>query len=213
MRDLVRDCYVTDGIVSWLAGYPSSGRGSSRWRPKQMTSMNPDDRFASLMTTLDPPMVLVTTADEHERAGCLVGFHSQAGLQPARLSVWLSKANHTFRVAVFADILAFHFLTIHDADLASRFGTSSGDHTDKFVNCRWQPGPGGVPLLEQCPQRVVGRKLALVDASSDHVCVILEPIDTSYEREFRPLRLSDVIDLEPGRDAEERPTPLSTREQ
>lgn len=167
--------------------------------------------FDALMTATDPAMVIVTTADDHERAGCLVGFHAQSGLSPADLSVWLSKANHTFRVAVFAEVLAVHFLTPDDMDMAAHFGTSSDDIGDKFAGCRWEPGPKGVPLLDQCRNRVVGRKTALLDTGSDHVCVVLDPIESSYTDGFVPLRLHDVAHLDAGHEAEERPVPETVR--
>lgn len=169
------------------------------------------DPFGQLMAQLDPPLIVVTTADERERAGCLVGFHAQSGLEPGNLTVWLSKANHTFRVAVFAEMLAVHFLTSGDRALAQHFGTTSGDEVDKFSDVPWEPGPGGLPLLEGCPNRVVGHKLALLDTRSDHVCVVLDPAETHFDGPFTPLRLSDVGDLEPGHDASDRPEPPTTR--
>jgi flavin reductase (DIM6/NTAB) family NADH-FMN oxidoreductase RutF len=172
--------------------------------------MSQDD-FDELMTALDPPMVIVTAAHTHEHGGCLVGFHAQSGLEPGNITVWLSKANHTFRVAVFAEHLAVHFLTSDDLELATAFGTTSGDDVDKFAVRRWQRGPGGVPLLEECPNRIVGRKMALLDTRSDHVCVVLDPIETQHRPPFHPLRLSDVVHLRAGHEAEERPTPPSTR--
>jgi len=172
--------------------------------------MSWQDAFDSLMVGADPSMVIVTTADGAERAGCLVGFHAQSGIEPGNLSVWLSKANHTFRVAVFADHLAVHFPRAGDIELATTFGTLSGDEHDKFARCRWRPGPGGVPLLEDCPNVVVGRKLALLDTRSDHVCVVIEPLDARFEDPFAPLRLSDVEHLQAGHAAEERPAPPDT---
>lgn len=170
-----------------------------------------DRAFGELMTQLDAPMVVVTTADEHERAGCLVGFHTQSGMEPDSLSVWLSKANHTFRVAVFAELLAVHFLTADDVELAELFGTVSGDDHDKFARCDWTPGPGGVPLLDGCANRVVGRKQALLDTRTDHVCVVLDPVETRYGGPFTPLRLADVGHLDAGHEATERPEPPTTR--
>lgn len=172
--------------------------------------MSPDP-FSQLMSQLDPPLIVVTTADERERAGCLVGFHTQSGLEPGNLTVWLSKANHTFRVAVFAQTLAVHFLTSDDRALAEHFGTTSGDDGDKFADCQWQAGPDGVPLLDACPNRVVGSKIALLDTRSDHVCVVIDPAESHFSGPFTPLRLSDVRDLEPGHEATERPKPLTTR--
>ena len=56
-----------------------------------------DHRFADLMTSLDHPMAIVTTASGEVRSGCLVGFHSQCGIDPPRYAIWLSKGNHTYR--------------------------------------------------------------------------------------------------------------------
>lgn len=174
--------------------------------------MTSDRDFDQLMTWSDPVMVIVTTTNGRERAGCLVGFHAQSGMEPSGLSVWLSKANHTFRVAVFAQELAVHFPTVDDIDLATTFGTLSGDEHDKFTRCDWHAGIGGVPLLDACPNRIVARKAALLDTTSDHVCVVLDPIESQFPDRTAPLRLSEVIHLRAGHDAEERPTPSTTRD-
>lgn len=166
--------------------------------------------FDQLMAQLDSPMAVVTTTTDQERAGCLVGFHSQSGMEPNSLSVWLSKANHTFRVATFADIFAVHFLTEANGDLAELFGAHSGDDIDKFTRCGWQPGPDAVPLLDDCANRVVGRKVALLDTRADHVCLVLDPVDATVTERFEPLRLSAVVHLRAGHDAEERPEPADT---
>ncbi len=86
------------------------------------------------MASLDPPMVVVTTAVAGERAGCLVGFHSQSSIDPPRYDVWLSKANHTYRVALRSTHLAVHLLTADDLAVAEHFGTLTGDEVDKFAD-------------------------------------------------------------------------------
>jgi len=174
--------------------------------------MSRDERFDALMATLDAPMAIVTTTDGEERAGCLVGFHSQCSIEPRRYIVWLSKANHTYRVVLHADHLAVHLLTADDADLAEVFGTLSGDDVDKFSRCEWEPGPGGVPLLTRCPNRIVGRRSTMLDEVSDHVCVLVEPVEASADAGFEPLRLSAVDHLVPGHTVEERPTPATERD-
>lgn len=163
-----------------------------------------------LLAATDPAMVVVTTADAHERAGCLVGFHSQAGIEPVAVAVWLSKANHTFRVATMADVLAVHYLERDDLALASLFGSETGDEVDKFAQVSWTPGLGGVPLLDDCVQRIVGRKTALLDAGADHVCVLLDPVAATHVAGFTPMRLHQVEHLSPGHSANERPVPPTT---
>jgi flavin reductase (DIM6/NTAB) family NADH-FMN oxidoreductase RutF len=162
-----------------------------------------------LTSQLDGPLVVVTTTNGRQRGGCVVGFHTQCSIAPGRFAVWLSKANHTYRVALQAERFAVHFLTEADHDVADLFGTRTGDEVDKFTLCAWRPGDGGVPLLEACPNRFVGRRVALLEEGSDHVLVVLEPIEVSSAGPFRPLRQSHVNDLDAGHPAEDRPRPRS----
>ncbi len=169
------------------------------------------DRFSVLMSTLDWPMAVVTAATAAERAGCLVGFHAQSSIEPARYVVWLSKANHTCRVALRATYLGVHLLDRGDRELAVNFGTRTGDDGDKFDDLPIDVGEGRVPLLRGCANRFVGRRVALLDEGGDHVCVVIEPRDVWSGPGFRPLRLGDVDDLEPGHPVEERPQPPTQR--
>ncbi|MGB3409830.1 MAG: flavin reductase family protein [Microthrixaceae bacterium] len=170
------------------------------------------DSFQQLMSTLDPPMIVVTTAVGTERAGCLVGFHSQSSINPGRYVVWLSKANHTSRVAQLATTFAVHFLAHDQRDLAVHFGTQSGDDVDKFADLQLESVDGSVPLLTDCPNRFWGRKATLLDEGGDHLCVVIDPIEAAeVSSSFRCLRLSDVSDLDASHDAEERNHPPTER--
>ena len=167
--------------------------------------------FDDLIAQLDPAMAVVTTVSGGERAGCLIGFHAQCSIEPPRHAVWLSKANHTFRVALHAQRFAVHFLSTEDLDTARLFGTNSGDDVDKFSQCAWRPGPDGVPLLDACPSHLVARRVAMLDEGSDHVCFVLEVTDASTAASFQPLRLSQAQVLDPGHEAAERPKPATER--
>jgi flavin reductase (DIM6/NTAB) family NADH-FMN oxidoreductase RutF len=163
------------------------------------------DAFEQIMGMSDPPLVIVTVAADGERAGCLVGFHCQSGMEPERYSVWLSKANHTYRVAQRSAWLAVHFLSDGDAELAERFGSLTGDCTDKFAGLEVSEGPGRVPLLADCPRRLAVRRTAILDEGGDHVCVTGQVTTASTDGPFRPLRVSVSGHLEPGHAPEERP--------
>ena len=162
------------------------------------------EELVRLMEAADGPLVVVTTVAEDERAGCVVGFHSQSGVDPARYSLWLSKANHTYRVALRAEHLAVHFLREGDVAVARHFGTQCGDDVDKFAEIGWTPGPGGVPLVEHLPHRIVLRKLTVLDDGGDHVCVSGDIVDVSSGGGFAPLRLSAANHWESGHDPHER---------
>lgn len=170
-----------------------------------------DDAFGRLAASLDAPLLVVTTAVDGERAGCLVGFHSQSSIDPERYCVWLSKANHTYRVALRATHLGVHFLTSTDYALAQRFGTLTGDDVDKFDGLAVDNGPAGIPVLRNCPNWFVARRTALLDEGGDHVCVASEPISSRSAGRFEPLRLAQVSDLQPGHRNEERNSPPTER--
>lgn len=169
------------------------------------------DDFSGIVSSLDTPLIVVTTAVNNERAGCLVGFHTQSSIDPERYSIWLSKANHTYRVALRSTHFGIHFLTADDLPLAERFGTLTGDTTDKFVGLNAANGPGSAPVLEDCPHRMVARRIALLDEGGDHVCISLEPLAARSGGAFRPLRLSQAKHLTPGHENEERNSPPTER--
>jgi flavin reductase (DIM6/NTAB) family NADH-FMN oxidoreductase RutF len=171
-----------------------------------MTTNDTTDSFNRLMDRLDHPMAVVTTASGDRRAGCLVGFHAQCGIDPPAYAMWLSKANHTYRIGALSDTFAVHFLGADDRDLAELFGGTTGDDVDKFERCSWSPGPNGVPVLEQVTGRFVGRRQAFLDAGPDHVCLVLEPIEAEAGR-GELLWFGEVAEMEAGHTAEERQRP------
>jgi flavin reductase (DIM6/NTAB) family NADH-FMN oxidoreductase RutF len=170
-----------------------------------MTDSGVDGAFDEVVASANEAMVVVTAAVGEDRAGCLVGFHTQSSIEPRRYTVWLSKANHTYRVALLASYLGVHFLTTADRDLADVFGALSGDDVDKFARCDWEPGPDGVPLLRRCPNRLIVARATLLDDGGDHVAVSGPPIAAHAEGDFTPLRYADVRDVVPGHATDERP--------
>jgi flavin reductase (DIM6/NTAB) family NADH-FMN oxidoreductase RutF len=162
-----------------------------------------DQAFDTIMASLDAPLAVVTAQVEGERGGCLIGFHAQSSIDPQRYCVWLSKANHTYGVAIRATHLGLHFLHSGDHGLAEHFGTLTGDTIDKFAGLEVRGGPHGVVLLAACPDRMVVRRIALLDEGGDHVCVVTEPLGAQSKGSFTPLRVSDAGDLTPGHDSTE----------
>jgi flavin reductase (DIM6/NTAB) family NADH-FMN oxidoreductase RutF len=162
--------------------------------------VNAEQIFDALMSDVDPPMVVVTTAACDERSGCLVGFASQCSIDPPRYMAFLSKANHTFGVACRAELLAVHLLSQDHLHLAELFGALTGDEVDKFARCRWHPGPTGIPLLDDVGTWFVGRILEQVDAG-DHVGFLLSPVEARHDRPVDQLGLQAVRNLEAGHPA------------
>jgi flavin reductase (DIM6/NTAB) family NADH-FMN oxidoreductase RutF len=183
----------------------------TRWSLAIGQAAMTDDAFDTIMSSLDSQLIVVTTAEAEEQAGCLVGFHAQSSIEPERYCVWLSKANHTYRVALRSTHLAIHFLTSLDLSLAELFGTLTGDSVDKFAGLRVRPGPGGAPVLEHFPNWLVARRIALLDEGGDHVCMVTEPVTVHSGGPFKPLRLSQAAHLVPAHDSEERHSPPTER--
>ncbi|MEU8888743.1 flavin reductase family protein [Streptomyces sp. NPDC048442] len=148
---------------------------------------------------LDYPLYVVTTAAKGEWSGCLVGFASQCSIRPVRFTVWLSKANRTFRTAQAADHLAVHLLGPGQHRLAELFGGETGDHVDKFASVAWTAKHAGIPVLDAAPAWFVGRIEQRTDAG-DHVGFLLDPVE--HGAHTRPaagtFHLSDASDISPG---------------
>jgi flavin reductase (DIM6/NTAB) family NADH-FMN oxidoreductase RutF len=157
------------------------------------------DPFTDL---LNYPMYLVTAAAAGERAGCLVGFASQCSIHPPRFVVWLSTANHTYRVARVATHLGVHLLRRQDGALAELFGGETGDRTDKFERTPWHPEHAGTPVLDGACAWFVGRVQDRFEGG-DHVGFVLAPVSRSPPVAGRPplLGLADVAGLAPGHPA------------
>lgn len=158
--------------------------------------------FDALVSGMDYPMLIVTAATEKARAGCLVGFASQASIDPPRFLACLSRANRTYRVARVSDALAVHFVPAEAAGLAELFGGQTGDDVDKFDRCSWHEGPEGLPILDDCESWFAGRVLERFDLG-DHVGFLLEPIAASAgpgTRE-RPFTFHRARPMQPGHPA------------
>ncbi len=153
--------------------------------------------FARLYADVDATMLIVTCAAAGERAGCLIGFATQASIDPPRFLACISRKNRTFRIASQASTLIVHLVDEQASDLAELFGGSSGDEVDKFAQVEWRRGPGGAPLLERLPTWFAGRVLERIPLG-DHTGFLLEPIEGAARRGEQPLRFHRARRIAPG---------------
>jgi flavin reductase (DIM6/NTAB) family NADH-FMN oxidoreductase RutF len=163
-------------------------------------SSSADEVFHALVGELDYPMFIVTAADGERRAGCLVGFATQCSIDPPRFLVCLSKNNRTFRVAQGCPAMAVHLVPEHAAELAELFGGETGDRTDKFSRCAWRPGPGGLPLLERCPDWFAGEIVERFDGG-DHAGFVLAPFVGHVEHGGGQFPFHRAKRIDPGHEA------------
>ena len=150
-----------------------------------------------VVSDLDYPMFIVTARGGGELAGCLVGFATQCSIHPPRFLVCLSDKNRTFRVAREARVLVVHLVPSRAEDLATLFGSHTGDEVDKFARCRWSPGPDGTPVLAECGNWFAGRILERIPAG-DHWSYLLEPFEAADESGQRPFTFHRARRMSPG---------------
>jgi flavin reductase (DIM6/NTAB) family NADH-FMN oxidoreductase RutF len=155
--------------------------------------------FSDLAGQLDYPMLIVTTAAGGERAGCLVGFHTQCSIDPSRLLVCISRANHTYGVAARSELLAVHFLDRANYQLSVLFGEQTGDTVDKFEVCSWRK-VRGMPILTEAKAWLIGRVLDRFEFG-DHTGHLLEPVQTHLTGRLDQLPFQQVKTMQPGHPA------------
>lgn len=159
--------------------------------------------FDRLVAAADTAMIGVVTEAGGEVGGCLVGFHCQCSIEPRRYAVWLSKANHTCRLAERAEYLSVHWLARHQVGVAERLGTVSADVDPakmRHVPVTRDPDTGA-PVLDEVHDRFVGRVVHRHD-DGDHVCFVVEPVSAVAPAQSSRLRLSQVAHLEAGHPAD-----------
>jgi flavin reductase (DIM6/NTAB) family NADH-FMN oxidoreductase RutF len=159
--------------------------------------MDVTESVHALVSEIDYPMFIVTVRAGDEMAGCLVGFATQCSIHPPRFLVCISVRNHTFRVAREAEVMVVHLVPSEAEDLATLFGSRTGDEVDKFALCRWTPGPAGTPVLEGCGNWFAGRILERVPAG-DHWAFLLEPFEAADESGERPFTFRRAKRMSPG---------------
>ena len=159
------------------------------------------DAFGHVVGLLNYPMYVVTTLAGDEASGCLVGFATQASIDPTRFLVGISDKNHTYGVARSAERLVVHVLTTDRLDLAELFGEGTGDEIDKFSRCDWQPGPGGVPVLDGAAAWFSG-PIIDIHPLGDHVGFLIEPDSGDVrDRDGMTLMFRDVDGMDAGHHA------------
>lgn len=169
-------------------------------RAGKLIAVDVSDTFDALVGELEYSMFIVTVRAGERLAGCLVGFSCQTSIDPPRFLVCLSRENHTYQVAMSASELAVHFVPRQAEELVELFGGRTGDVVDKFSRCAWQPGPAGVPILQECPNWFVGRVLDRLDFG-DHVGFLLEPVAAQRAGDPPYYPVDRAKRLEPGHPA------------
>ena len=94
-------------------------------------------------------------------------------------------------------MLVVHLVPEGADALAELFGAETGDKIDKFERCSWTPGPGGVPVLDDCGNWFAGRILDRIDVG-DHWAFLLEPLRGSDKAGEGAFSFQEARWIEPG---------------
>jgi len=159
-----------------------------------------DETFNALVGNLEYPMFIVTARAGGEPLGCLIGFATQTSIDPPRFLVCLSHQNRTYRKGRDAEFLGVHCVPATGGRIAELFGGETGDEVDKFARVRWREGPDGVPLLDDCPNRFVGRVLERVEAG-DHDAFLLAPVAAERAEDSAEFTFHRAKRIAPGHPA------------
>lgn len=157
--------------------------------------------FNDFAELLDYSMFVVTARAHDVMGGCLVGFATQASINPPTFLVGLSAPNHTLSVARETSHLGVHVVGRENIELARLFGGQTSHSIDKFDRCAWHLGPAGVPILDAADAWFVGKIIERFDMG-DHIGHLLKPTDAHITgRPGTPVSYHDVKNLTPGHQA------------
>jgi flavin reductase (DIM6/NTAB) family NADH-FMN oxidoreductase RutF len=116
--------------------------------------------------------VVVITAPGEPPAGFTATSFTSVSLDPPLVSFCLAKTASAWPAVATADVVAVHVLTQEQEHVARTFATRN---IDRFAaHGAWQPGPGGVPLLDGVLARIICRIERRVEAG-DHTIVLATP--------------------------------------
>ena len=155
--------------------------------------------FEEIVGDFDYPMLVVTTATDKERAGCLVGFATQCSISPPLFVVFISNKNRTFRVVAGSTHVAVHVAPEDAENLARLFGEETGDNIDKFERCEWSAGPMDQPILTACGDWFVGEIVHRL-SRGDHAGLVLSPVE-AHKGGGRYFPFQKAKEFDPGHEA------------
>ncbi|HEY0001580.1 MAG TPA: flavin reductase family protein [Actinoplanes sp.] len=134
--------------------------------------------------------VVVITAPGVPPVGFTATSFTSVSLDPPLVSFCLAHTASAWPAVRTAELVAVHVLTTEQEHVARTFSTRG---IDRFaVHGAWQPGPGGVPLLDGVLATLVCRVFRRV-AAGDHTIVLATPESGSVHQslEAQPLVYHD----------------------
>ncbi len=130
------------------------------------------ERFRTLLRRHAGGVVVITAAGQKPVGFTATSFTS-VSLEPPLVSFCVSHAASSWSAVRDAPFVGVHVLANHQEGLARRFAAAG---VDRFAApTRWQPGPRGVPVIDDVSAVLVCRTVQRI-AAGDHSLVLAEPV-------------------------------------
>jgi flavin reductase (DIM6/NTAB) family NADH-FMN oxidoreductase RutF len=134
------------------------------------------DHLRLLLRRQAASVAVITTEGEHGPVGLTATSFTSVSLHPPLVSVCLNRGASSWPAMQAARYVAVHLLRATQAEVARTFATSG---IDRFAAVPWQPGPYGMPWLDDVLARLICRVGGRIVAG-DHAIVLGEPVLAEY---------------------------------
>lgn len=170
---------------------------------------------------------IITAADGHTKAGCVVNTFNQVTSTPARVSVAVNKDNFTTGVILASG--RFEATVLAESapmELIGRFGFQSSADIDKFADTQYALDEAGVPYVaEHAVAHFGARVIESIDVGT-HMLIVGEveeaavlsdaqPMTYAYYHEVKggktPPKASGYVPEEANAPVDEQPAPAAAR--
>ncbi len=118
--------------------------------------------------------------------GMTVSSFTSVSMNPPLVMAAIDKGSRMYGLLKGLDHFAVHILSSDQAPLSEKFGTRSTEGLDRFEGLEIEEGPGGAPIIKQCPAHLLCKLYRVYDAG-DHVLVLGEVVDSVIRGDFKPL--------------------------
>jgi flavin reductase (DIM6/NTAB) family NADH-FMN oxidoreductase RutF len=134
------------------------------------------DLLRTLLRRQASPVVVVTAPGEPPAGFTATSFTAVAVHQPL-VSFCVDRQSLSWPAVAVARYVGVHLLGSAQEEVARGFALRG---IDGFARNAWQPGPHGVPLLQNALTRMICRIVERVPVG-DHAIVLAEPLDGDYD--------------------------------
>jgi flavin reductase (DIM6/NTAB) family NADH-FMN oxidoreductase RutF len=134
------------------------------------------DHLRRLLRRQAASVAVITTEGADGPVGLTATSFTSVSLRPPLVSFCLNRGSSSWPAMEAARYVAVHLLRAAQADVARTFATSG---IDRFAATPWQPGPYGMPWLDNVLARLVCRVGERIVAG-DHAIVLGEPVLAEY---------------------------------